>query len=141
VRIVDGYVGPTCPGRSGASECALHQRREIAAWTRGHGWQVAQVFQEAPGPGETPGPLLRRALRRVEARESDGIVVATLTTLATDLAGALAAIERIEAAGAAFVSIADGLDLRRREGRRMLQLLLTVADWPGGGARRELDAG
>jgi DNA invertase Pin-like site-specific DNA recombinase len=69
---------------------------------------------------------LQTALERVESRESDGLVVARFSHMGPSLADALATIERIQAAGGRFASVADGIDLDTPTGRLLLRLLLSV---------------
>jgi DNA invertase Pin-like site-specific DNA recombinase len=75
------------------------------------------------------GSLLRRAVERVESRESDGVVVARVTHLGRSLEETIAAVERIEAAGGRFVSVCDGVDLGTASGRLVLRVLLSVLEW------------
>jgi DNA invertase Pin-like site-specific DNA recombinase len=71
---------------------------------------------------------LTTALERVESRETDGLIVARFSHLGATLDDALAAIERIHAAGGRFASVADGIDLDTPNGRLLLRLLLSVVD-------------
>jgi hypothetical protein len=71
---------------------------------------------------------LSAALERVESRQSDGLVVAGLKHLGLSLDEAVAALERISAAGGRFVSISDGIDLGTPTGRTVLRLLLALHD-------------
>jgi DNA invertase Pin-like site-specific DNA recombinase len=73
--------------------------------------------------------LLAEALQRVESHETDGLVVTRLTHLGRSLEDALAAIERIQAAGGRFVSVCDAIDLSTPTGRLTLPLLLSILDW------------
>jgi DNA invertase Pin-like site-specific DNA recombinase len=122
--VVDGYIAPEC----GLPSAASVQRWQIAKWTAERGWRLGRVLQ-APEHRVDRCPALSEALERVEAGESDGVVVVKLDHLGASLAQALAAIERIQAAGGAFASVRDGIDLSTQAGRTVLRMLLTVADW------------
>lgn len=74
------------------------------------------------------GSQLREAVERVESRESDGLVVARLRNLGSSLEEAVAVLERIRAAGGAFVSVCDGIDLSGSHGCLVMRLLLSVLD-------------
>lgn len=127
--IVDGYVDDA--RKRGASVVpASVQRFQITRWTLARGWRLGRVFEERVGDRSTDAaPALRQALDRVEARESDGIVITTLNQIGDSLADALHRIERIEAAGGIFVSVWDGLDLSTPTGRLILRLLLSLTEW------------
>lgn len=73
--------------------------------------------------------MLTRALARVEAGESDGIVVAKLDRFGRTLIDGLRHIERIQAAGGTFVSVADGFDLATDTGRLVLRIMLSLAEF------------
>jgi DNA invertase Pin-like site-specific DNA recombinase len=51
-----------------------------------------------------------RALARVEARLTDGIVVATLGRFAPSVAAAAVAIRRVDDAGGRLISVEDNVD-------------------------------
>jgi DNA invertase Pin-like site-specific DNA recombinase len=127
--VVDGYV------RSTVHHCRFATRSEvdrahIARWATARGWRVRGVFEE---PGSTgladDGSLLREALERVESHESDGLVVARVTHLGASLADAIAALERLHAAGGRFVSVCDEIDLGTPTGRLILRLLFSMLKW------------
>ncbi len=127
VLVVDGYVsllrgGEADPGRLSAA------RWRIIRWAESRGWRIACMFHEAPG--RSPGrPGLEEALARVESGESDGIVTTGLRDIGASLEDVLIAIERVQAAGGAFASVREGIDLTTPTGPLMLRLLLTVREW------------
>ena len=106
------------------------ERALIGAWAVRHGCRVRCVFQEPTSGGiDSPRSMLRQVLERVESRESDGMVVARITSLSRSLEEAVSAVERIEAAGGRFVSVCDGIDLGTASGRLVLRVLLSVLEW------------
>jgi DNA invertase Pin-like site-specific DNA recombinase len=129
---VDGYIRVSrVKGREGASFISPDiQRERIEAWTRMSGSPLLEIHTDLDESGanvERPGLL--RALQRAEEHESDGVVVAKLDRFARSLTGALEAIKRLDAAGAAFVSVAEGLDPTTTSGKMMMRLMLVLAEF------------
>jgi resolvase-like protein len=127
--VVDGYVGPYGHGTLTPAD-AWVQRSRIQEWTARRGWRVGRILEEAPSSAcPDQRAELVHALARVESRESDGIVIMKLNQIGPSLGKALAAIERIQAAGATLVSIGDAIDLSTPAGHRLLRLLMSIQDW------------
>jgi DNA invertase Pin-like site-specific DNA recombinase len=125
---VDGYVR-TIDGAPEANAPSI-QRWQIVSWAKARGWRLGRIIEEPPqarSAGATPA--LREALERVQARESDGIVVARLRAFGASLTEALLSIEQVQAAGGTFVSVCDGIDLSTTSGRLVLNVLESVIDW------------
>jgi DNA invertase Pin-like site-specific DNA recombinase len=76
---------------------------------------------DRPGFGEM--------MARVDAGESDGVVVAKLDRFARSLPGALEAIKRLDERSAVFVSVAEGIDPATSAGKMMRNLLLVLAEF------------
>lgn len=129
---LDGYIRVSqVAGRSGESFISPKlQREQIEGWIKGSGAFVGEVFEELDESGaRRDRPLLERAIERVEARESDGIVVAKLDRFGRSVIDGLRAIGRIEKAGGAFVSVQDGFDIRTPTGKLLLQILFSIGEW------------
>ena len=115
-RLVDGYIGrPSDPGPRRTGESAT-ERAQIERCIRSRGWRVGRVVEETVSTESQP--LLRAALERIQAGESDGIVVYRLDHLGSSLIAVLAPIERITAAGGLLISLCDGLEFGIRSGKR-----------------------
>src|SRR5215207_1076461 len=130
--IVDGYVRVSqISGRVGPRFISpVLQREQIEAWTTAHGAVVGEIHEELDESGaRADRPLLLRAIERVEANESDGVVVAKLDRFGRSLVDSLAAIERIRKAGGTFVSVQDGLDLSTDTGKLVLRIMFSMAEW------------
>jgi len=124
--MVDGYVATL--GRSGADRSAV-QRWQLERWIARRGWRLGRIFEDRTDVGGT-GPALReRALARVEGSESDGLVVLELRQLGASLEDTVRAIERISAAGGAFASVHEGIDLSTPGGRQIVRMLMSVVEW------------
>ena len=129
VLVVDGYVRSAPPRAWSASPPSI-DRGLIGRHVARRGWRVGSVFEEPADTGLADhGSLLRRALERVESRESDGLVVARFRNLGSSLEEAVAVLERIQAAGGRFLSVCDGIELGGSSGGAVLRLLMTVLEW------------
>jgi len=117
VVVVDVYIPSVRRLDAGVRTARLYQS-QIRSWVLSRGWRVGGTFDETS---------LQYALQRVESHESDGLIVARFSHLGPSLEDALATIERIEAAGGRFASVADGVDLETSTGRLLLRMLLSVA--------------
>lgn len=130
--VVDGYANASPPTGIPAIQWPTIQRSQITAWAADHGWRVARIFEEHEPEDRRDGlapPALLAAITRVEARETDGIVVSGLRVVGATLPEAVLVLERIQAAGGVFVSISDGIDLSQPAGRLMVGLLVSLLDW------------
>jgi site-specific DNA recombinase len=129
---VDGYVRVSkVAGRSGPSFISPKvQREKIESWARFKEVELLQVHVDLDQSGKKlDRPGLVRALERVEAGESEGIVVARLDRFARSLTGALETIKRLDEAGASFVSVSEGLDPTTPAGKMMMRLMLVMAEF------------
>jgi DNA invertase Pin-like site-specific DNA recombinase len=95
---------------------------ESAAARRG--WRLARILQEKSG-----SERLDDALRRIESGETDGLVVARLADLGSNLPEAVAAIDRIMAAGGTLLSVSDAIELGPNTGALIWRLLVALAEW------------
>src|SRR4051794_7852818 len=125
--VVDAYIRVSRVGRRHGAKfiSPLEQRDQIQAWARMQGATIAEVLEELDESGSRRDrPLLMRALERVEAGLTNGVVVAHLDRFGRSLVHGLDAIERIRQAGGTFVSVADGFDIRTPTGKLVLRLML-----------------
>ena len=129
---LDGYVRVSdVRGRSGPSFISPSvQHDRIAAWCRLYDARLLTVFEELDESGGRPDrPLLLKAIERVEAGLSGGIVVARLDRFGRSLRDALDHLARIEQAGGTFVSVQDNFDLSSDHGRLVLRMMLAFAEF------------
>lgn len=130
--ILDGYVRVSqVRGRGGDSFISPAQQRDrITQWASAYGHRIEVIHEEFDESGaRADRPQLLEAIRRVEAGETNGVVVAKLDRFARSLVDGLRMIERIQEAGGTFVSVADGLDLSTDTGRLVLRIMLSLAEF------------
>lgn len=140
---VDGYVRvSTVRKRRGARFISpTVQREAIQEWVRRQGFTLSDVLEELDESGaRADRPLLQRAIERIEAGASDGLVVWRVDRFGRSLSDGLHIIERIRAAGGGFYSVHDGLDVDTEAGRLALRILLSVAEFQLEGIRAGWDA-
>ena len=131
LRKLDGYVRVSrVGGREGDSFVSPQlQRERIEAAARNAGAEIAEWHEdldESGGNAERPGFV--RALERVEAKETDGIVVAKLDRFARSVLDAQKALLRIDEAGGTFISAEDGFDSSTPMGRFAQTMLFAMAE-------------
>jgi site-specific DNA recombinase len=104
------------------------QRDDIEAFCALHGHHIAAWHDDLDEPGnKAPRPGLEQALARIEASETDGIVVAKLDRIAPSMAAAAAAIRRVDDAGGRLVSVQEKFDTGTPTGKFALHMILTLA--------------
>lgn len=130
--MMDGYIRVSrVAGRAGDSFISPDvQREQIAAWAKLRGVTIAAWHEDLDqSGGSIDRPAFRAALERVDRGETGGLVVAKIDRFARSLSGALEAIHRLEASGAEFVSVADGIDPSTPAGKMLHRLLLVLAEF------------
>ena len=108
---------------------APDQRRAIEQYVAGRDVEIVEWiedFDQSGGKWERPG--FQRALTMIDSREVDGVIVAKLDRFSRSLINALRAIERLDAAHAQFISVADGFDTTKPMGRAMMQIAAVFAE-------------
>jgi site-specific DNA recombinase len=124
---LDGYIRVS-HGSSRNFVSAGAQRDGIEAFCALHGHHISAWHDDLDEPGsKAPRAGLERALARVEASETDGIVVAKLDRIAPSMAAAAAAIRRVDDAGGRLVSVEEKFDTGTPTGKFALQMILALA--------------
>jgi site-specific DNA recombinase len=129
---VDGYIRVSRVGRRRGERfiSPAVQRGLIESWALAHGARVLEVFEELDESGaRADRPLLEKAIARVEAGLSQGVVVSKVDRFGRSLISGLAAIQQIAGAGGVFVAVQDGVDSRTETGRLVLRILLSLGEW------------
>ncbi len=130
-RKLDGYVRVSrVGGREGDSFVSPQlQRERIEAAARNAGAEIIEWHEdldESGGNADRPGFV--RALARVEAGETGGVVVAKLDRFARSVLDAQKALRRIDDAGGVFISAEDGFDSSTPMGRFAQTMLFAMAE-------------
>jgi DNA invertase Pin-like site-specific DNA recombinase len=128
---LDGYVRVSrVAGRGGDTFISpTVQRERLEAWCHAHGHELARVNEELDVSGAaTVRPAFEQALARVEAGDTDGVIVAKLDRFARSQRQALDALDRIEQAGGVLVSVEDSFDTSTPIGRAMRSIILVFAE-------------
>ena len=106
------------------------QLESIEAWAKMKGHEIVQVHAELDVSGGTTNrPKLNEAMRRIENGDTEGLVVWRLDRLGRTLVGTLELIERIDKRGAIFASVSDDFDISSHNGRLVLRIMLSIAQW------------
>lgn len=111
-----GYISPTVQ-REAIQRWADYRSIEIVDW---------HVDEDESG-GTQNRPGLREAMRRVEEHETDGIACWRLNRFARNVAGAVADVERVHAAGGHLSFVEEDIDPTGPFGSFILTVLLAVA--------------
>nr|WP_166179439.1 recombinase family protein [Altererythrobacter segetis] len=110
------------------------QREACAAYIRSQaaeGWQETERIYEDGGysGGTLNRPAIRELLDDVEHGVVDMIVVHRIDRLTRSLADFMRIVERLDAAGASFVSVTQSFNTATSVGRLMLNVLLSFAQF------------
>lgn len=130
--ILDGYVRVSqVAGRSGPSFISPDvQRESIARWAEYAGHNIGAWHEDLDRSGGTmTRPAFDAMMARVRSGESGGVVVAKIDRFGRTLVGALDALAEIDAAGAAFVSVAEQFDTATPTGKLVMRMMLTLAEF------------
>jgi DNA invertase Pin-like site-specific DNA recombinase len=129
-RRLDAYIRvSSVKGREGDSFISTEvQEERIRAWATANGHEIIQVWQEIDvSGGSMDRPMLNELMARIDAGETDGIVVFNISRFARTLVGSVELIERIQERGALFASVSDGFDITTDTGRLVMTILLAFA--------------
>jgi DNA invertase Pin-like site-specific DNA recombinase len=129
---MDAYVRVSrVSGREGDSfQSPDKQAEEIEAWSSLRGVDLGQSFVDLDQSGKKASrPGLDAAMARVEAGESDGIVVAKLSRFGRSVPDGLKLVKRIHDAGGQFAAIDLGIDPTTSTGKLVMTFFLALAEW------------
>jgi DNA invertase Pin-like site-specific DNA recombinase len=152
-RQLDVYIRVSdTKGREGESFISPKDQRErVEAWLKSQGHTAATMGPADPAvvrpagwplPGEpaiweeldvsggtTDREMLNEVMRRIEAGETGGVVVAYMSRFGRTLVDTLGLIRRIDEAGGLFASVADQFDISTPNGRLVLRIMLSIAEY------------
>ena len=90
---------------------------------------IVAWHEDLDEPGSKAGRAgFQKVLRRVEAGETGGVIVARLDRFARSVADASVAIKRINAAGGQLVSVEDGFDSSTPMGKFAVHMILALGE-------------
>ena len=128
---MDGYVRVSrLMGREGDSFISPdEQRRKIEEWAKLRGVQIIAWHEDLDqSGGKLSRPGLDAMLARIDAKETEGVVVAKLDRLSRlGVADALKLVERITEAGAGIAAVDLGLDPTTPFGEFGMTIMLALA--------------
>ena len=128
---MDGYVRVSrVGGRDGDSFISPDvQRVRIEAAAKGAGVKIGEWFTDLDeSGGKIDRPEFQRALERIDAGLSDGLIVAKLDRFARSVLHARQALERIQAAGGSLISAEDGFDSSTPMGKFAVTMIFALAE-------------
>ena len=137
-RRLDAYIRvSSVRGREGEKFTSPDdQERAIRQWADLYGHTITDAgpdngaWHELDVSGGTMDrPKLNEILARVDAGDSDGIVVYRLDRFGRTLIGALTIIERLYADGKLFASVMDNFDISTENGRLVLRIMLSLGQY------------
>lgn len=106
------------------------QREKIQAYAALYGLEVIEVIVDAGVSASTlERPGLTRALAALRAGKADALIVAKLDRLTRSVRDLGALIESHFAGRTALLSVGEAIDTRSANGRMMLNILTTIAQW------------
>jgi site-specific DNA recombinase len=129
---LDAYIRVSqTRGREGDSFLSPDQQRErIEGWAGAHGheirWNEPELDQSG---GKMSRPIFDQVMARIDAGQTQGVVVAKADRFARSLVGALSSLERIEDAGAHFASVAENFDTTTPTGRLVMRVMFSFAEF------------
>lgn len=127
-----GYIRVSTQEQAAEGISLGAQEAKIRAYAELYGLDLVDVIADAGVSAKSlDRPGLAEALARIEAGETDGLVILKLDRLTRSVADWEALIERYfgERAGKALLSVSDQIDTRTAGGRLVLRVLITVAQW------------
>lgn len=124
-----GYIRVSrVAGREGDSFISPQvQRERIEAWARSQGAEIDWYEELDASGGDRSRAQWQAALESCERGETGGVVVAKLDRFARSAKDAFEAFERLEDAGARFVSVEDGFDDSTHMGKFARGILTLLA--------------
>jgi DNA invertase Pin-like site-specific DNA recombinase len=140
---LDGYIRVSrVGGRSGDSFISPDlQRQQIARHAELHGHEVVAWHEDLDqSGGTTKRPGFQAMLARMEARETDGVIVPRLDRFGRSVPRIYEALERIERAGGTLLSVAEDFNLATANGRAHFNMLALMAQYQRDQATEAWDA-
>ncbi|MGZ9709348.1 recombinase family protein [Glaciimonas sp. GNP009] len=113
--------------RIGYARVSTQDQDNAAQITALHAAGCGRIFEEKASAGRWARPELSRLLDQL--RKDDVLVVWKLDRLSRSLKDVLALMEKIELAGAGFLSMTEAIDTTSPAGRMMMQIVGSFAEF------------
>lgn len=127
-----GYVRVSTDEQSEHGVSLAAQEAKLRAYCDLYNITLVRVVVDAGESGKSLNrPGLQDALRGLDRREADGIIIAKLDRLSRNVSDWNTLVSRYfgEKPGKQLWSVADSIDTRTAAGRMVLNILMTVAQW------------
>lgn len=105
------------------------QEAKVRAWATMTGHELTAIIVDAASASTMDRPGFQRVLEAVDQRAVDCVVVAKLDRMTRSVADLAVLMERFNAAGVEFASIAETLDSHTAAGRMVMNIIATVGQW------------
>lgn len=126
-----GYIRVSSLGQAEDGYSLAAQRLAIERYCAARGWGAPTIYEDAGVSAHRDDiaarPAFARLIDAIEARAYEAVVVHKLDRWARSVLVTFESLRRLEAAGCAFISISEALDLTGPWGRAMLGVLAIFA--------------
>jgi DNA invertase Pin-like site-specific DNA recombinase len=135
IRKVAAYVRVS----TGAQDTAM-QMADIRRLAELRHWDIVATVEEKASGAKTR-PARQRLISEAKTGAYDAIVVWKLDRWGRSTLDVLGTVTELDAAGVAFVSVQDSIDMTTAQGRLMVQLLAAFAEFERAQIRERVTAG
>jgi DNA invertase Pin-like site-specific DNA recombinase len=135
IRKVAAYVRVS----TGAQDTAM-QMADIRRLAELRHWEIVATVEEKASGAKTR-PARQRLISEAKTGAYDAIVVWKLDRWGRSTVDVLTTVTELDAAGVAFVSVQDSIDMTTAQGRLMVQLLAAFAEFERAQIRERVTAG
>ena len=110
-------------------EVAENQRRDLRAYCEARGWtDVVEYVDHGISGTKDRRPALDTLMRDVRARKRDVVVVAAFDRFARSTRHLVTALEEMQHAGVAFISLRETVDTASPMGKAMFTIIAAIAE-------------
>lgn len=128
-RVV-GYIRVSTEQQADGGVSLDAQRQKLSAYALAMDLELVAVVEDAGASAKTLArPGLQDALRRIEAGEADGLLIAKLDRLTRSVRDLGELVDTYFATRFSLLSVSDSIDTRTASGRLVLNVLTSVAQW------------
>lgn len=135
IRKVAAYVRVSTGGQDTAMQMA-----DIRKLADLRGWEIVATVEEKASGAKTR-PARERLIAEAKGGAYDGVCVWKLDRWGRSTVDVLTTVTDLDAAGVAFVSVQDNIDMTTAQGRLMVQLLAAFAEFERAQIRERVVAG